>query len=183
LFFNKWQAQKGSGVPQLQQMLEIDWSKPHPFRAGVMGCPRIFFLVPDDQGGLLYAENQKTYVAQAYDYKGFARARFEIPLYSQYNTGQNKIKDDYVDAARGIANVFFVMPKPKTRQQLREEALPKNLQNREEIMQSQTPELIERINLQRAVEFAKLDKVEAKVRATASRYRPVVPRIGSMRRR
>ncbi len=183
LFFNKWQAQRGSGVAQLQQMMEIDWAEPHPFREGVIGRPRIFFLVPDDQGELLTGDNGKVYVAQPRDYKGFARARFEIPLYSQYNTGKDKIKDDYVDAARGIANVFFVTAKPKTRKEQREDALPAHLQNREAIVMNQPAEVVERINLQRAIEFGKIDQRDAQARAKLSKYRPVAPRIGGMRRR
>lgn len=107
MFFNKWQAKKGSGVPQLQNTMELDRSKPHPFRK-VEGCPRLFFVVPDDQGELLTGEMGRTYVRQPYDRKGFARARYEIPLYNHRNTGQNKIDDDFVDAIRGLANVFMV---------------------------------------------------------------------------
>jgi hypothetical protein len=183
LFFNKWQAQKGSGVPQMQQMMEIDWSKEHPFRAGITGCPRFFLIVPDDQGELLIGDQGKTYVAQPYDYKGFARARFEIPLYSQYNTGQNKIKDDWVDAARGIANAFFVPSVPKSRQQQREDKLPEHLRDRERIMTEQPPHIQERINLQRMVEFGKIDQQESRERAKLSKYRPTVPRLGVLRRR
>jgi len=66
-FFGKWKAKKGSGVPQIQNLLEIDKTKLHPFRKypkgtmqngvdvggqPIVGCPRIFFLVADDQGEL-----------------------------------------------------------------------------------------------------------------------------------
>jgi hypothetical protein len=114
-YFSKWKAQKGSGVPQVQNLLEIDKSKPHPFRKhpetgnDIMGCPRIFFLVPDDQGKLIVDSLGKLFVAQPINADGFARARFELPLYSQFNSGQNKTDDDFVDGFRGIMNVFGVV--------------------------------------------------------------------------
>ena len=114
VFFGKWKAQKGSGVAQIQNVLEIDYTKPHPFRKHpttqepIMGCPRIFFIVEDEQGKLIADSLGKIFVAQPKDHKGFARARFEIPIFSQYNTGQNKIDDDYIDAWRGKMNVFGV---------------------------------------------------------------------------
>jgi hypothetical protein len=183
MFFSKWKPKRGSGVPQVQELLEIDHSKPHPFRDGIMGRPRIFFIVPDDQGELIAGEFGKLLVAQPTDYKGFARARFEIPLYSQYNVGANKIKDDYVDALLGIANVFVVPAQGLTRQEKREQALPPHLRDQEQIAEIEDPHKQERINLQRMVEFQKLDEREARVRAKVSRSRPQVPKIGAIRRR
>ncbi len=128
-FFGKWKARKGSGVPQIQNLLEIDKKKPHPFRKypqgavkdgqdvsgmPLMGCPRLFFLVADDQGELRVDPNGSLYVLGAKDADGLARLRFEMPLYSQFNTGQNKINDDAVDAFRGIMNMFGVTPQERT---------------------------------------------------------------------
>jgi hypothetical protein len=112
--FSKWKAQKGSGVPQIQNLLEIDMSKLHPFRVHpitgkqITGCPRIFFIVSDKQGELLTDSQGKLFVSQPINADGFARARFEIPLYSQFNAGQHKTDDDFVDAWRGIMNIFGV---------------------------------------------------------------------------
>ncbi len=109
-FFNKWKAKKGSGVPQIQELLTIDRSKPHPFRkypAGfkikgidvgglpLMGCPKVFFLVANGQGELLMDSAGQIFVAGAKDALGFARARFEIPIYSYRNQGDKKIDDDF----------------------------------------------------------------------------------------
>ena len=115
MFWGKWKAKKGSGVPQIQNLLEIDYTEPHPFRrypAGhpkegqpLMGKPRIYFIVEDSQGEL-WSDGTNLYVRGAVNSKGFARARFEMPLYSHKNTGENKIDDDFVDAFRGIMNVF-----------------------------------------------------------------------------
>lgn len=120
VFFGKWKAKRGSGVPQVQNMLEIDHSKPHPFRKHpltgqpLMGRPRMYFVVPDEQGTLVLGELGKLYVAQPTDYKGLARARFEIPLYSHLMSGKRKTKDDYVDAMLGLANRFMFIAAPLT---------------------------------------------------------------------
>lgn len=118
-FFGKWKAKKGSGVPQIQNLLEIDHKKDHPFRVlpngqKLKGSPRIFFIVADGQGELQLDANNEIYVLGAKDAKGFARARFEMPLYSQFNSGQDKIDDDFVDAFRGLMNVFGVYADSKT---------------------------------------------------------------------
>lgn len=141
-FFNKWKAQKGSGVPQIQNLLEIDHSQSHPFRVypqgykingedvsgrPLKGCPRLFFIVADGQGELKLDPTGKLFVVGAKDDKGFARARFEMPLYSHRNTGQNKIDDDFVDAFRGLMNIFGVSSQHKTDHERREESLPESL--------------------------------------------------------
>lgn len=124
-FFGKWKAQKGSGVPQIQNLLEIDYTKPHPFRKvngqPLMGCPRIFFLVDDDQGELKSDGAGNLFVQGARDAKGFARARFEMPLYSFRNSGAKKLDDDFVDAFRGLMNVFGVEVAPKTTEEVVQE--------------------------------------------------------------
>lgn len=128
-FFGKWKARKGSGIPQIQNLLEIDKTKPHPFRKypqgttkngkdvsgqAILGCPRLFFLVADDQGELRCDPNGNLYVLGAKNADGLARLRFEMPLYSQFNTLQNKTNDDAVDAFRGIMNIFGAKPQERT---------------------------------------------------------------------
>ena len=56
VFFNKWKPKRGSGVPQVQNMLEIDYNFPHPFRPELQGRPRMYFVVPDEQGELIYGD-------------------------------------------------------------------------------------------------------------------------------
>ncbi len=187
-FFQKWKAKRGSGVPQLQQAMEIDWSKPHPFRTlpdgrPLMGRPRFFLIVPNDQGRLITGDYGSVYVAQPRDYKGLARARFEIPLYSHRAQGKSKLNDDWVDGALGLANVFVVPNKPMSPKERRESRLPAALQNKEELAEKVDTATLERINLQRTVEFNKMDQQDAAARAKLSKYRPTVPRIGAMRRR
>lgn len=137
-YFQKWKAQKGSGVPQIQNLLEIDYTKPHPFRRypegykisqidvsgqPLKGCPRIFFIVADGQGELQVDLNGSLYTRGAKDDKGLARARFEIPLYSQYNQGGKKIDDDWTDGFRGLMARFGVTVSDFTREENIEHAL------------------------------------------------------------
>jgi hypothetical protein len=123
VFFGKWKAQRGSGVPQIQNGLEIDYTKNHPFRRypegykvngtdvsgqPLKGRPREYLLVPDEQGALYVDIDGKLRVYGARDAKGLARLRFEIPLYSHRNVGQHKIDDDAVDGWRGLKATFGV---------------------------------------------------------------------------
>lgn len=134
LFFNKWKAAKGSGVPQIQNMLEIDRSKPHPFRvypaghphAGMplIGRPRIFFVVADTQGELYCDGDGKLRVRGAHDSTGLARCRYEMPLYSHRNQGQKKLDDDFVDGLRGLMSTFGVASGQLTEQEQVTAAVP-----------------------------------------------------------
>ena len=124
LFFNKWKAKKGSGVPQIQNLLEVDKTKDHPFRCyprgfvkngidvsgkPLEGRPRLYFIVADNQGSLKVDVNNELYVLGAKNAEGMARARFEMPLYSFRNqNANNKIDDDWIDGFRGLMNVFGV---------------------------------------------------------------------------
>jgi hypothetical protein len=161
-FFNKWKAVKGSGVPQIQNLLEIDRTKPHPFRrypAGyvkngidlsnrpLQGCPRIFFIVADGQGELLTDPNGELYVAGATDSEGMARARFEMPLYKYDNAGQNKKDDDWVDGFRGLMARFGVTVAPQTLAEKEEEKIPApfRFEAIEEAVKTEPEETVERM--------------------------------------
>jgi hypothetical protein len=183
VFFNKWKAKRGSGVPQVQQMLEVDRSKPHPFREGRTGRPRFYLLVPDDQGRITVdPQLGGEYVAPGRDRHGFARLRYEIPLYNHRNTGADKIDDDAVDGLLGLANVFMVTSQPKSERERREERLPEHLQDVEGILKER-PEIAERAMLARTVEFGKMDREDAARRAAVSKMRPQIPRVGLRRGR
>lgn len=132
MFYSKWKARKGSGVPQIQNLLEIDKNEPHPFRrypaghpkAGMplMGRPRIYFVVADGQGELYLDGNGRLRVVGATDADGLARARYEVPLYSYRNTGLKKIDDDFVDSLRGLMATFGVQAGALTEaEQIRDE--------------------------------------------------------------
>ena len=134
VFFNKWKAAKGSGVPQIQNMLEIDKTKEHPFRrypeghahAGkpLMGRPRIYFVVANGQGELYADGDGKLRVRGATDSEGLARTRYEMPLYSHRNAGAKKIDDDAVDALRGLMSTFGVAADALTEQEQVVAAVP-----------------------------------------------------------
>ncbi len=134
VFFNKWKAAKGSGVPQIQNMLEIDKNKPHPFRrypaghahagAPIMGRPRLYFVVADGQGDLYCDGDGKVRVRGATDGSGLARLRFEMPLYSHRNQGSKKIDDDGIDGLRGLMSTFGVASDQLTEQEQLVAAVP-----------------------------------------------------------
>lgn len=146
LFFQKWKAAKGSGVPQIQNMLEIDRKKPHPFRkypAGhpqegqpIIGRPRIYFVVQDGQGELYCDIDNKLRVVGGKDSYGLARCRYEMPLYSHRNAGDKKINDDFVDALRGLMSTFGVDAGKLTHTELVQQAIPEKY--RPEVMKAST---------------------------------------------
>lgn len=141
-YFSKWKAQRGSGVPQVQNLLEIDYTKSHPFRVyppgykidqvdvggrRLNGSPRLFFIVEDGQGEMQIDLNGSLYTRGAKDDKGFARARFEMPLYSHRNQGGKKIDDDFVDSLLGLMARFGATVSDFTREEKIEMALPDTL--------------------------------------------------------
>lgn len=154
-FFGKWKAQKGSGVAQIQNLLEIDYTKDHPFRkypAGytvngqdmggqpIKGCPRLFFIVPNDQGEVRRDAGGRMFVVGSKDALGFARARFEMPIYSHRNQGTKKIDDDFVDSFRGLANVFFVSAQSPTEVEKWELKMRDKGLNKDEILKVESEE-------------------------------------------
>lgn len=129
IYYSKWKASKGSGVPQMQNVLEIDYSKPHAFRKypdnypdenkrgkPIIGMPKLLILVPDDQGQLMCEPSTgHLYVAQPYNAEGCARLRGEFPVYNHRNTGKSKIFDDAIDGCRGMIGEFVVMSQELTK--------------------------------------------------------------------
>jgi len=120
VFFSKWQAARGSGVPQIQNLLEVSPARPHPFRidprtkTALMGRPRLFFVVADGQGEIYADSENKLRVRGPKDAAGMARGRYEVPLYSHRNAGKKKLDDDFVDAFRGIMAEFALDATPLT---------------------------------------------------------------------
>lgn len=149
-FFNKWKAAKGSGVPQIQNMLEIDRTKAHPFRvypqghphAGmpIMGRPRVFFVVADKQGELFCDGDGKLRVRGATDAEGLARLRYEIPLYNHRNAGAKKLDDDAVDGLRGLMATFGVQADALTEREQIAAAVPEKYQLENVFGDGYTPE-------------------------------------------
>jgi hypothetical protein len=150
LWFNKWKPQVGSGVPQIQNMLEIDQTQEHPFRrypanypdkalAGspLAGRPRFYVIVPDKQGELYCDQEGTLRVRGAVDSAGMARLRYEIPKYRNpiTATGQEKSRpnpkahgeDDAIDALKGLANVFFPSIEKLSKEEKLDALLPNQL--------------------------------------------------------
>lgn len=93
LMFEKWQAtDRRLGIRLAQNFLGIDKSEPHPFRRNLdgtqlMGRPRFYVLVPDEQGKLTVDERLKKLAAKkAIDEAGQSRFRAEIPKYHYAET-------------------------------------------------------------------------------------------------
>lgn len=134
VWFQKWKAQKGSGVAETQRLLEIDKTRPHPFRhypashpqAGhpLMGRPRAIFVVEDGQGELYVDDIGRMRVIGATNSEGLARLRYEIPIYNHRNQAEKKIDDDAVDGMRGLFSVFAPSADELTEDEHSELALP-----------------------------------------------------------
>lgn len=166
--WQKWKPDSKDGIPQIQNYLAIDYTKPHPFRihpeghkkAGepIMGRPRLYFLVADGQGEL-YMEGDKERVKPPKDHAGLIRGRAEIPTYknkqtlagNELDTPDNKIFDDFIDMLRGLARYFMVAIKKASEADKIEKALPETL--RKEAAKDLTPE--EKENLWMARQLAK----------------------------
>lgn len=137
-YYGKWKAARGSGVPQVQNVLQINYTEDHPFRRypkdhpdkakrgkPIKGRPKFYILVPDDQGALMCDAAGHLYVKQPTNSAGCARLRAEMPVYSHRNTGKKKIFDDMVDALRGLAGEYMIMPQPLTSEERYQEYLGK----------------------------------------------------------
>lgn len=135
--FQKWKAKRGSGVPQVQNLMEVDKTKPHGFRfypdghpnAGqpLMGRTRWIFVVADGQGELYMDGEGRMRVRGPSDALGFSRSRFEIPLYSYRNAGQKKIDDDACDSFLGLHSTFGLKSANLTAAEKLEKSIPAGL--------------------------------------------------------
>lgn len=159
MFWGKWKAQKGSGVAQIQNLLELDKAQDHPFRVypkghpeegrPLRGRPRIYFIVDDAQGDL-WSDGVGLFITGAKDAGGFARARFEMPLYSFRNSGRNKIDDDFVDAFRGLMNIFGAQSGKLTAAEKIYASLPVDLQ--EPNIKTTEQRMAQQIRLEKEIE-------------------------------
>jgi hypothetical protein len=149
VFFDKSEPNRQAGIPQIQNYLSIDYSKPHPFRKfpkgfkldkkdvsnlRIMGRPRIFLVVKDEQGALYVDPEGQLKVKDWKNAAGLARLRWEIPKYRNHVDTQgneaplpkNKKDDDAVDALKNMAEHFFAPLNELTRTDKIEALLPQN---------------------------------------------------------
>lgn len=106
LRFTQWNAHKTGGMDLLRSyMTVIDRDRPHPFGRPLMGRPRIYLVVDDDQGRY---ENGR--VQPGWNERGLVRLRAEIVkhTYAKLQNPREKIFDDLVDPLRKLFEVFAV---------------------------------------------------------------------------
>lgn len=128
LSFQKWKPDVHGGIAQMQHMLRlIDTDKPHPFKPHLMGRPRYFVIVPDDQ------------MVNPKGDDGLALLRSE---FAQYKYTEQRITDvkgsmkivpfdffnHYMDAQRGIAAKWFATIAALKDYEIIERQLPESLQ-------------------------------------------------------
>lgn len=139
--FEPWETDYNAGVSQLQNYMEVRWSKQHCFHLGMDGMPRMFLIVDDEQGEImtrLQADGSTTYyILEGTDDNGFYRLRAEIPQYHYPVTEQGKevgkrrpfkLFDDAVDPARALAAQFFPQVAQEDDKVKRERAMQPELQ-------------------------------------------------------
>jgi hypothetical protein len=134
LRFEKWKPDRRAGIAVLQNYMEINKERPHPFRPRLMGRPRFYLIVADDEGELYYDPDGKPCVRPARTARGLVRLRAEIPAY-HYPLGTSGLEsqypekrfDDAIDPLRAIADRFFPRAAPMTDAEKFETVLPDRL--------------------------------------------------------
>ena len=171
LHFTKWEPDRNAGIPQLQEYFAIDWSKYHPFRKDprtgkpIEGCPRLFFIVEDDQGKIYVDKNGSLAVRPAKNAEGLARLRWEIPQYGnrvdatgqELNRVEDKRDDDAIDGLKGMAAYFFPRIAPLTDEEKKEKNLNPSIQLKN-IKQLEDPEEQAKAYTARQIHKARIEK-------------------------
>jgi hypothetical protein len=174
--WHKWKPDARQGIVPMQNYLQVDYAREHPFRrypaghpqAGepLMGYTRLLLVVADGQGELEYdALNDRLTVRAATDADGLARARWEIPQYrnvvdsqgDEHDRPNRKRDDDWVDQARAVAEVFFVAPQPMTPEERVNSQMKKELQIQEVMKHKGQPEFPD-LYMAHRVEKARVEK-------------------------
>lgn len=155
IFFERWDTEQGytQGYSQLQTYLTPNRKRKHPFRPELMakdgktvGCPKMFVVVSDDQGGLiprLVNGEQVGWMSRPAlkddpAQNGFARLRREFPSIHIPTSEEGKPArarrhfkklDDAFDCARALAAQFFPGMTEKSKKERERELLPDNLKD------------------------------------------------------
>lgn len=131
LDFRAWSTDLNAGIAQVKDYLELHaFHQPHPFREytreedfpevkPIMGRPRLFLIVDDDQGSLQFDETMGRWnVTAPEDDEGLYWTRFEFPLFHNPEEDESsnkptkrlkpvKKQDDAMDVVRCVAATFF----------------------------------------------------------------------------
>lgn len=136
LYFRSWEVDKRAGLTQLQNYLEVDYTREHQVRRYpkgavnldgesiegqlLMGRVRLFVVVANGQGELYWRDGKEN-VVDAVDCHGMARTRAEIPEYRlpTDTAGEEKrevkpLFNDCVDWLKALAHSFFPDIEPLT---------------------------------------------------------------------
>lgn len=115
--FEPWDTDYNAGIAQLQNYMELRLNVAHPFKKDLTSRPRLFLIVEDTQGRLLWDEASERYrIEPAEDDSGMKWLREEIPMYHYPASEEGKPvqarrpfkgRDDFVDVLRGLAIGFF----------------------------------------------------------------------------
>jgi len=149
LDFRAWSTDLNAGIAQVKDYMELyAFHQPHPFREytrtefyedkpKIMGRPRFFIIVDDEQGGLFFDETLGRWLVNApFDDNGAFRTRQEFPAYhiEEAKTGKPnkkmkpvKMLDDAMDVLRCVAATFFPPIAPLTRMEKVEAQMPEEL--------------------------------------------------------
>jgi predicted phage terminase large subunit-like protein len=104
-----------AGIAQLQAYQRVDPDRPHPFKGGIMGRPRMYLIVDDRQ------------ILTPYDSKGLLYLRQDI---AAFHSDENKNKPEIGDTLqilRALAAYFFPRSPAMTREEKVEDLLDPEL--------------------------------------------------------
>jgi len=178
--FINWQTGITRGIEQLKHALTLrDEQTPHPFKPDVYGHPHMYIVVSDDE-----YMNPKTDA-------GMLRFRQEAPAYkwAQPKSGETAARlaphalfNDALDYTRSAAAKYFPYAAGLTKGEKQEAALPSHLKA-DAVQMEMDEDTKERLVMRRRLELDRMHYADADKQHAATKYRPLVPAMGGLRRR
>jgi hypothetical protein len=144
LQFSAWDTDYNYGIAQIKDFLKLQHlNEPHPFAIippgapPLMGRPRLFFIVDDNEGKLIYNHSLGTYKRVGpTSNKGLIRLRMEMPMYHYPEEEEGKpvqkmrpfkLFDDAIDCLRGVAGMWFPAIKPESLEEKLNRMMPEEM--------------------------------------------------------
>jgi hypothetical protein len=144
LQFSAWATDTNAGIAQVKDFLKlIDKDKPHPFAEippgapPLLGRPRLYFIVDDNEGKLSYNSSMKKFERVGPStHAGMVRLRMEMPIYHYPEEEEGKavqkmrpfkLFDDAIDCLRCAAGMWFPAIKPETIQEKLDKIVPDDM--------------------------------------------------------